>query len=222
MKQAGLWTRRFSRREVMRAAGRAGVAAGAFALAGEAAETGSAHYGVNRSEEGSDPPRQRGTSEGLVFPYVGLSSGNPGSLDPYKSLGFRTQQATGYHYSSLLQSITGGPGVDPLQSAPLEPDLAAALPEMPDSTTFIFRLRNNARWHEVEPLNGRRVTVEDIVLSHDRFLEESGNSSRWSQVVAAFEPAPTSRSRCACITRMSRSSALRGHLNISRSCRRRS
>ena len=190
MKRAGLWTRRISRREVMRAAGRAGVAAGAFALAGEAAETAeSVPHGVKSGEGQADPPKQRGTSEGLVFPYIGVSSGNPLTLDPYESQTYRSQHATKYHYSNLLQPVTGGPGVDPVQSAPLEPDLATALPEMPDSTTYIFRLRNNARWHDVEPLNGRQVTVEDVVLSYDRFLGYSPNSRSWGQIVEAFEPA---------------------------------
>ncbi|MCL4242932.1 MAG: hypothetical protein KJ048_16395, partial [Dehalococcoidia bacterium] len=47
-------------------------------------------------------------------------------------------------------------------------DLAERLPEMPDGQTLVFRLKPDARWHEVPPLNGRAVTADDVKHSIER------------------------------------------------------
>ncbi|MGH2632807.1 MAG: ABC transporter substrate-binding protein [Tepidiformaceae bacterium] len=50
-----------------------------------------------------------------------------------------------------------------------QPDLAAALPEIPsDGTTFIFRLQPGATWQDLPPVNGRPVVASDVKASFDR------------------------------------------------------
>ena len=50
-----------------------------------------------------------------------------------------------------------------------QPDLAAALPEIPDDgTTFLFKLRPEARWQNLPPVNGRGVTAEDVKATFER------------------------------------------------------
>jgi peptide/nickel transport system substrate-binding protein len=40
--------------------------------------------------------------------------------------------------------------------------------EQTGPTTYRFTLRENVRWHNVEPLNGRLITVEDVINSYRR------------------------------------------------------
>ncbi len=177
-------SRRIARRELLAASARVGVGAMALALVG--AEADAAQDVADERSEVSDQLRPR-SSEGLTFPFVGPYSGNPPTLDPYENLTYRTQIPSGYHYSKLIQAVTGAPGVSPINTAEYEPDLAAAMPEMPDETTYIFRLRNDAHWHDVDPVNGRAVTTEDIAASYDRYQETSRNAPGWNNVVAAFD-----------------------------------
>ena len=121
-------------------------------------------------------------------PFVGPYSGNPPTLDPYENLTYRAQIPSGFHYSKLIQAITGSEGVNPINLAEYEPDLAAAMPEIPDDTTFVFTIREDATWHDVEPLNGRQVTLDDINMTHDRFQEISPNAAGWNKVISAFDP----------------------------------
>jgi peptide/nickel transport system substrate-binding protein len=121
-------------------------------------------------------------------PFVGPYSGDPPTLDPYENLTYRAQIPSGFHYSKLIQAITGADGVNPINLAEYEPDLAASLPEIPDPTTFVFRIRDDATWHDVDPLNGRAVTLDDVVRTHDRFQETSPNAAGWNNVISSFEP----------------------------------
>ncbi len=49
-----------------------------------------------------------------------------------------------------------------------EPGLAATMPEQPDKTTFIFKLRPGVKFHNRPPVNGRVVTAEDVVFTFER------------------------------------------------------
>ena len=83
----------------------------------------------------------------LVEPFVGLSSGNPPTLDPYENLTYRAQIPAGYHYSGFLSYIHGAPGVDPLNFAEVEPD-AFQIPEIVDELTFVMTLNDNLFFHD--------------------------------------------------------------------------
>jgi ABC-type transport system substrate-binding protein len=72
-----------------------------------------------------------------------------GQFDPHKTEQVGTlhgQQA--FVYSRLLSYFNQAEGI-------LAPDLAEALPEQPDSQTYVFKLNPAARWHDVAPANGR-------------------------------------------------------------------
>ncbi len=49
-----------------------------------------------------------------------------------------------------------------------EPDLAAAMPEQPDQTTFIFKIRPNVKFHDKAPVSGRVFTAKDAAYSLNR------------------------------------------------------
>ncbi len=124
-----------------------------------------------------------------IAPFVGPYSGDPPTLDPYENLTYRAQIPSAFHYSKLMQAITGGDGVDPGNTAQYENDLAASMPEIPDETTYVFTVREDANWHDVDPLNGRAITQADIVATHDRFQElETANNASWNDVIASMTP----------------------------------
>ena len=120
-----------------------------------------------------------------IAPFVGPYSGDPPTLDPYENLTYRAQIPSAFHYSKLIQAVTGAEGVDPINTAEYEGDLAG-LPEIVDPTTYVFTVREGVHWHDVEPLNGREMTMDDIQQTHDRFKEISANAAGWDNVVDQF------------------------------------
>jgi len=65
------------------------------------------------------------------------------------------------------------------------PDLAAALPEQPDATTYVFRIRDGVRFHDTTRFRaafpataGRPLTADDVRLSIERQMDRSSPVSR--------------------------------------------
>jgi peptide/nickel transport system substrate-binding protein len=50
----------------------------------------------------------------------------------------------------------------------MAPDLATTMPEQPDKTTYVIKLNADAKFHNKPPLNGRKVTSEDVKYSIER------------------------------------------------------
>ena len=115
------------------------------------------------------------------------------SLDPYEDLSFRGWFAANFHYSKLLQAVSSGEGVNAGNIAQFENDLAASMSERPDAITYIFPVREDARWHDIEPLNGRRVTTDDIWDSYRRFHQLSDRAEDWDRVVENASAIPQER-----------------------------
>jgi peptide/nickel transport system substrate-binding protein len=76
--------------------------------------------------------------------------------------------------------VATGPGIDPNEHV-LEPDLVESW-EQVDPTTYVFRLRQNAKWGAHPDLNGRSITADDVVFSLNRLKSEV------SAIRALFEP----------------------------------
>lgn len=96
-------------------------------------------------------------------------NGDPASLDYIKTWSYRSMMYDSMVYPRLLKFATG-PGVGPIDFT-ITTDLAPAMPEQPDSTTYIFKLRP-AKWQDKAPLDGRALTSEDVVKMWDRFKAE--------------------------------------------------
>ena len=71
----------------------------------------------------------------------------------------------GIIYSRLLR-FKLGPQVE-LPSMLVECDLCERW-EQPDPKTYIFHLRPGVRWHDMPPVNGRKLTADDLVYSYNR------------------------------------------------------
>jgi len=126
-----------------------------------------------RSEETSTPesatPQVQEPAPGQGGTIVWFDVGDPASFDYYKTWTYRTNQFAALVYPRLLK-FKIGPDVTPLRYD-VVPDLAVAMPEQPDATTYIFKLRP-ARWEDKAPLSARPLTSEDVVKNWERFRVE--------------------------------------------------
>lgn len=100
------------------------------------------------------------------------------TFDPHK-----TQAGPFYGHQSLIFSrlLTYQ---DQAQGV-MVPDLAASLPERPEPGTLVFKLNPGAHWHELPPLDGRAVTMDDVRHSVQRQLEGGATFARapqWSVI----------------------------------------
>jgi len=71
----------------------------------------------------------------------------------------------GLVYSRLLRFSADSE--DTMLGSVLECDLCSKWEQI-DQTTYRFTLRDNVRWHNIEPLSGRLITVEDVMYSYQR------------------------------------------------------
>ena len=167
-KWAHLLGRRLSRRALLKAGAVSGLGFGLWGCAPQAAPSAP----QAQQQEG---PRRGGTLR------LNLMTENPPTLDPYLNVSYRTKIFSGFVYSRLLK-FKYGPDVGANAFIPGEPDLAERYEVSQDGTTWTFYLRKNARWHNKPPLNGRPVTAQDVVWSFNRFMKESAERARFSQV----------------------------------------
>ncbi|MEX2229015.1 MAG: ABC transporter substrate-binding protein [Dehalococcoidia bacterium] len=159
MAELNYWTQRVNRRAALRGAGLAAAGLAGAALVGcggedDAAPAPTAAAGqattapAATAAAAADAPKRGGTA---VFASI-----EPRSLDPHFDV-FRT---IGPVYDNLFrfsQDLTT-----------FHPDLAEALPEQPDDLTYVFKLRQGVKWHNVEPANGRDFVAADVKYSIDR------------------------------------------------------
>ncbi|GBD23823.1 putative D,D-dipeptide-binding periplasmic protein DdpA [bacterium HR29] len=116
--------------------------------------------------------------------YVGIVQSD-GEFDPHRTQSGPLIAVQSLVYSRLLAYESQADGV-------IVPDLALALPEQPDQQTYIFRLNPNARWHQLPPLEGRRVTADDVRYSIER---QRGDESfqrhhYWTMIDRIEAPSP--------------------------------
>jgi peptide/nickel transport system substrate-binding protein len=170
--QTNYWQQRISRRRALRGAavGGAGLAGAAFL----AACGGSSGGDTSKSTE-TGPPASLGQPKtgGNIRIWTNSVPDNAG-LDSYLNWSGAMSNYTSFLYPKLTK-LKVGPNIGPHQIIP-EPDLAKSI-EQPDPTTFIFKLHENAKWQDVAPLNGRKVTAEDVVWNLKLWNQKGQNRS---------------------------------------------
>ncbi|MBO0882767.1 MAG: ABC transporter substrate-binding protein, partial [Mycobacterium sp.] len=67
-------------------------------------------------------------------------------------------------------------------------DLAETWQPSQDGKTWTFNLRQNARWQNIEPVNGRPLTAQDVVWSFNYFMDVSPNKTTFNQVTGITAP----------------------------------
>jgi peptide/nickel transport system substrate-binding protein len=174
--------RRFTRRNLLGGAAISAVGAGALVLVGCGDDD-----DRTTPTPGSTPAAGTPVSGGTArYPLVGTNSGNPPSLYPWENVNYLTQHAASLHYSRLLKGSVG-PNIPVIDTGTLEGDLAEALPEQPDATTYVFKIRAGVRFHDKAPLNGREVTARDVAASYAIFAAQSLSAGAWTNIVDRVE-----------------------------------
>jgi peptide/nickel transport system substrate-binding protein len=159
-----LWRRRFSRRELLRAGslGAAGFLGGALVAC--------------RNGGNAPTPAAGGPAGATVGPIKRGGTFHSGSTIPIVTIDPHTDFSWGlvlfpYLYGYLMHDV----GDPPRHLF----DHALSL-EQPDDATFVFKLRQGIRFHDVEPVFGRELTSEDVVYSLNRLASLTyGTSGFW-------------------------------------------
>ncbi|MCL4231002.1 MAG: ABC transporter substrate-binding protein [Dehalococcoidia bacterium] len=162
-KTANYWKRKIRRRSVLGGAATTAIGIAALTLG----------CGDDDDSGGTTAPSDKTQTQGAT-PKPGGSltihdGGDPASFDYIKTWSFRTILYTGMAYPRLLKFDTG-PGIEPLDFK-ITTDLSPAMPEQPDGTTYVFKIRK-AKWENKAPLNGRALTTDDVIQSWKRLAAE--------------------------------------------------
>lgn len=130
--------------------------------------SGASSTGTPGGPSASGEPRQGGTWRSHTASAAGL----PSALDIHRTNDPNVGQGLWQWVANLLLRY------DP-QDDVVEPDLAAALPEIPDDgQTYIFKINPAAKWQNRNPANGRAVDSEDVKFTFERIKDASTGSPR--------------------------------------------
>jgi peptide/nickel transport system substrate-binding protein len=151
MSQDGYWSK-FGRARVSRRR----ALGGAMALAAGAV----AWTACGGSDDAPPPDASAPKSGGTL---------RTGTTVPYSGLDPQTEAGTGLAIVARLYGYLLH--VDNRDDSILY-DQAGTI-EQPDATTFVIRLRDDVRFHDVEPVNGRLVTANDAAQSIERFRKNA-------------------------------------------------
>jgi len=156
--------RRLTRRRILAT----GVSLGSASLitaacgSGDDDDDGGASENTPQSNVGATPaktPKRGGT---LTVRVVN----DPPNWSPFTASTYTAAFANNV-YSKLIRRKVA-PDVDPADIV-LEADLATALPESPDPETFVFTLRPGVKFQDVDPVNGRELTADDVKIAIDAY-----------------------------------------------------
>ena len=190
--------RRYSRRWFLGALGASAGAAGLAALGCEDTEApapdtptpeptaeGEEVHPTYASTPAPEPTRPRQASRhGGTLRYAAAFSSDD-LFDPHQTTSAALLGQQALVYSRLLSYESQVDGK-------LAPDLATGMPEQPDELTYVFQVNPEARWHDVEPLNGRAVTAGDVLGSIERQrtgrAQDFPRRGRWDQIAGVEAP----------------------------------
>jgi ABC-type transport system substrate-binding protein len=156
------WSRRRERRLTRRhvVLGTVLGAGGAFLSAACGSKTGSpSGQGSAAGAPVAGTPQAGGTLS------VGQTT-NPPTLDPQRTTSFYTLLQAGAVHSRILRFKTGS---DPhvAENHDVEGDLAVSF-ESPDAITWTVKLRPDAKFHNIAPVNGHAVEAQDVKATFNR------------------------------------------------------
>lgn len=92
-----------------------------------------------------------------------LRSGPIRGLDPHLETWGATLMVAHQTYNALVKFNHNG--------TQILPDLAESW-QQPDERTYVFRLRQGVRFHDMAPVNGRELTAEDVKYSIERQMTD--------------------------------------------------
>ncbi|MEX2376095.1 MAG: ABC transporter substrate-binding protein [Dehalococcoidia bacterium] len=184
--------RAISRRSVVRGSllGVAGLAGASLLGCGDEDESAGATNGsgstggTSTSTDGSmSAPTGEPQAGGI---YRNGVRGDPPSLDPYATGSSDTKTAAGYVYNRLMR-IDAQPGENPFDRE-LVTDLAESI-ETEDGQRWVVKLRQDAKFHNVPPVDGRAMTMDDVMFSYQRLAAPESVNAAAVEEVASVEAA---------------------------------
>ena len=107
--------------------------------------------------------------------HVGPSSNDiTGGLDPTKSRSFTTLAVASVSYDELLVG-TSGANIDPAstEGRKINGGLAESYEVSSDATRFTLKLRPSVKFHNIAPVNGRTMDIDDWRVSYERARDSS-------------------------------------------------
>lgn len=167
------WTRRsLTRRRVLAAgASLSGAAVIAAACGGGDDDVAGTTGGAPQSNVGGTPAKTAKRGGSLVVRVVN----DPPNWSPFTASTYTAAFANTV-YSKLIRRKVA-PEVDPADVV-LEADLAAKLPEAPDPQTFVFTLRQGVKFQNIDPVNGRELTADDVKIAIDAYRSDSRSAMK--------------------------------------------
>ncbi|MYE32330.1 MAG: hypothetical protein F4X80_06735, partial [Chloroflexi bacterium] len=115
---------------------------------------------------------------------------NVATMDPTASAAGGTITAPNMVYNRLL-GMVGGVDKNPF-TIELEGELASSWERTPDGALFSFGIRDDIKWQNIAPLNGRPFTSADAKYAFDRYAAEGVHKSYWANVSGIETPDDTS------------------------------
>ncbi len=200
--ESNYWSRRKLNRRSALGAGAVGVAALGLAACGSS-NNNNGSSSSNVTKPAASAAAGKGLiTEGTATPAAQAAQAKPGgsftiqvpgegaTTDPYTQTSYQNSYENGLVYSMLYNFKAGQPGVQPGDGTRV-PDLAQAMPEIPDGQTLVIKLKQ-AKFHNVPPVNGRALTSEDVKYAYDRYqnYDKSVFKSFWSWVDHIETPDP--------------------------------
>jgi peptide/nickel transport system substrate-binding protein len=175
MAASGYWERfagtRISRRRAL--AGAAGVGAGAVALGVVGCGGAGTTLGTIDDPDAiifnwQTPDTTRQAADGGIHKSFS-STDITGTLDPFITPSFSTFAVAGVTYEPLLVA-NQGPGIEPRSSEGREihGGLAESYEVSADASEYTLKLRPNAKFHDVPPISGRVMDMDDWRTSLER------------------------------------------------------
>jgi ABC-type transport system substrate-binding protein len=217
MEGSAYWSRwakrRLSRRRLL--AGAAGAGAGLAALSlvgcgggeegtsptpgaspaaspvGSAVATAAGEPGTvfHRWGDGPHPALVAATASGGVHRCFGYEPMTLDTFDPHQTQFGPTYSMHSLVFSKVLKYWDAYHGIR-------QPDLAEAIPEMPDNLTYVIKIRDGVRFHDTDKARqqfpqvaGRQLTAEDVKYSIERQINEASpkrglyyRASQWETI----------------------------------------
>ncbi len=181
-----------------------GSSSTASSTSSDSSDDSSDDSGTDDSESGGgDDSSEEAAGEGLLvrdpdlpFPYQFPEPGgltpkaggvlrvaatwDVGSMDPTVSAAGGTITVPNMVYDKLL-GMVGGPAKDPF-SIEIKPEIASSWERTPDGAVFSFQLREDVKWQNLPPLNGRPLVAEDVRYAFDLYSQEGVHQSYWTNI----------------------------------------
>jgi peptide/nickel transport system substrate-binding protein len=156
-----------------------GASVGAIAVVGCSSSKSSPTPTAGTASKGTSTPPSEGTPKagGTLHGTVSLVLGK----DPMKASTFLTHALASYSYSRLMRFKTTLGELSQDQWYVAEPEVASKV-ENPDPLTYIFTLRDDVKFHNVAPVNGRKLGAKDVVYSFNRYRSISPNKGNMAFV----------------------------------------